>query len=98
MSGGFNHGGVPGQINSNEVLDLANPNNTCQDLTPLPEIWDEAVSGLLAGNIPLMCGGYPGGNNSRTSDCIVIGNPEMSEELDLSMSIARGVAGIVSLV
>ncbi len=57
-----------------EVIDIDNPNVSCQSLPDLPVQDVSAVGGLVSGNIPLICGGTVIGLGGETDRCAILNN------------------------
>ena len=62
-----------------EVIDLKNPNSTCQSFENYPVAMDRAFGGLIQNDAPLVCGGF---TTESESKCYLVGLDEVVAELN----------------
>ena len=62
-----------------ELFDLENPNNNCtySGDYPISAGVSHAVGGLLAGDKPIICGGFNGSSSNIIRECYFLGSSEV---------------------
>ena len=76
-----------------EVIDLVNPNVSCQNLANFPINVSFAFGGLLEDKVPLVCGGYNDQFKSEfgQSKCFTVGFKEVKATLTQPRFYGAGV-------
>ncbi len=84
---GTSTGEPPGKIS--EVIDIENPNQTCDDYFEYPgyAVY-AAVGGMLSGNRPFLCGGFDGDVSNR---CYILGDSNIQALMLEKRVLAAGI-------